>query len=179
MTPRATIYNVEVELSDNDRGVYESLKLTLAMHQSENLDYMLTRLLAYCREYCPGICFSKGLDDPDEPAIWARSLSGELTLWVEIGAPSVEKIHRASKTGARTAIYTHRNPKIALQNLVGKQIFQADKIPLYAFAPAFLNDLGSEMEKRSTLNLTISEKTIYLEINGRHLNCEIEEFSLS
>ncbi|MBK5259061.1 MAG: YaeQ family protein, partial [Thermoanaerobaculia bacterium] len=54
MALTATVYNVETELSDIDRGVYESLSLRMARQPSETLEYMLTRLLAYCLEYTEG-----------------------------------------------------------------------------------------------------------------------------
>jgi len=44
---QATIYRLQIELSDVDRGVYESLDLRLARHPSESMPYLLTRALAY------------------------------------------------------------------------------------------------------------------------------------
>ena len=40
---QATIYNFDVELADNDRGVYESLALRLARHPSESDEHMIAR----------------------------------------------------------------------------------------------------------------------------------------
>ena len=45
MALASTIYNASVELNDVDRGVYQSLALRLAMHPSETMEYMVTRLL--------------------------------------------------------------------------------------------------------------------------------------
>jgi uncharacterized protein YaeQ len=66
-----------------DRGVYETLELRLARHPSESPEYLVTRLLAYCLEYTEGIAFSKGLSDPDEPAIVVRDLTGALRAWIK------------------------------------------------------------------------------------------------
>ncbi len=54
-----------------------------AQHPSETPDYLVTRVLAYCLEYAEGIGFSKGLSDPDEPAIYVRDLTGVLQVWVD------------------------------------------------------------------------------------------------
>ena len=51
MALTATMYNVSIEVSDVDRGVYQTLDLRLAMHPSETAEYMATRLLAYCLEW--------------------------------------------------------------------------------------------------------------------------------
>jgi uncharacterized protein YaeQ len=48
MALTATIYHLQVALSDVDRGVYEALDLRLARHPSESMRYLLTRTLAYC-----------------------------------------------------------------------------------------------------------------------------------
>jgi len=65
----ATIYNVDIDLADADRGVYESLALRVARHPSESEEYLVTRILAYALEFHEGIAFSSGLSDPEEPTI--------------------------------------------------------------------------------------------------------------
>src|SRR5471032_2171716 len=69
MALTSTMYNVTVDLSDVDRGVYEVLDLRMAMHPSESPEYLATRLLAYCLEYTEGIEFTTGLSKCDEPVI--------------------------------------------------------------------------------------------------------------
>ena len=97
MALTSTIYNATVELSDVDRGVYETLDMRLAMHPSESPAYFATRLLAFCLEQTEGIEFSPGgLSSPDEPAIVVRDLTGRLTAWIEVGAPDADRLHRAS-----------------------------------------------------------------------------------
>src|SRR5687767_4672791 len=90
----ATIYNFSIQLSDVDRGAYESLSLKVARHPSESEEYLLTRVLAYCLEYAEGIAFSSGgLSDPDEPPIMVRDLTGAMQTWIEIGAPDAARLH--------------------------------------------------------------------------------------
>jgi uncharacterized protein YaeQ len=48
MALTATIYNLDIELADIDRGVYETFALRVARQPSETVEYMLTRVLAYC-----------------------------------------------------------------------------------------------------------------------------------
>ena len=91
MALSATIYVFTVRLADADRGVYETLTLRMARHPSETAEFLLTRLLAYCLEYTEGIVFSKGLSDPDQPAIAVRDLTGVLQTWIDIGAPEAAR----------------------------------------------------------------------------------------
>ena len=48
-------------------------------------------------EYEDGIAFGDGLSAADEPAVLVRDLTGRLTKWVDVGMPSADRIHRASK----------------------------------------------------------------------------------
>jgi hypothetical protein len=68
MALTATIYNLDIELADIDRGVYESFAMRVARQPSETAEYMMTRVLAYCLEYAEGIALTEGTAG-DEPAV--------------------------------------------------------------------------------------------------------------
>ena len=110
MALTATVYNFDVELADADRNRYESLSLRVARHPSEAEEYLVTRLLAYLFEYDEGIEFSRGVSDPDEPAIAIRDLTGRITTWIDIGTPDAARLHKAAKSGARASSTRTRTP---------------------------------------------------------------------
>jgi uncharacterized protein YaeQ len=175
MALASTIYNVSVDLSDVDRGVYESLQLRLAMHPSETMEYMVTRLMAYCLEYAEGIEMTAGLSDGDEPAIVVRDLTGRLTAWIEVGLPDADRLHRASKLAARVAVYTHRDIRVVLGQLEGRRIHRADELPIYTFAGGFIKDLAARFERRVKVSLSVTEQHVYLDIDGQALSTVIEQ----
>jgi len=179
MALSSTIYNVSVDLNDVDRGVYESLAVRLAMHPSETMEYMVTRLLAYCLEYTEGIELTAGLSDGDEPAIVIRDLTGKVTGWIEIGLPDADRLHRASKLAARVAVYTHRDLRILLGQLEGRRIHHAEEIPIYTFAGNFINELAERFQRRVAISLSVTEQHIYLDIDGHSMSTVIEEHHLS
>ena len=72
MAIAATIYNFDIELADSDRQVYDTLALRVARHPSESEDYLVARVLAYAMEFAEGIEFSRGVSEPDEPALMIR-----------------------------------------------------------------------------------------------------------
>src|ERR1700704_4247760 len=132
MALTATIHNFEIELADADRHVYESLNLRVARHPSESEEYLVTRLLAYVLECAEGIAFSRGVSDPDDPAISIRDLTGRITTWIDIGAPDAARLHKAAKSGARVVVYTHKNPNQFLKQLSGERIHRPDELEPYA-----------------------------------------------
>ena len=132
MAIAATIYTLDIDLADSDRHVYETLALRVARHPSESGEYLVARVLAYAMEYAEGIEFSRGVSEPDEPAIVVRDLTGRIQSWIEIGSPDALRLHKAAKTAARVAVYTHKDPVQLLRNLTGEKIHRAADIELYA-----------------------------------------------
>lgn len=158
----ATIHTFDIDLNDVDRGVYAPLNLRVAQHPSEAAPYLLTRVLAYCLEHTEGIGFSKGLSEPDEPAIFVRDLTGALMAWIEVGLPEPERLHRASKASPRVAVYAHKEPALWLTRLAETKIHRANELEIFAFDPAWISNLATRLERRMSLSLTRSDGEIYL-----------------
>jgi uncharacterized protein YaeQ len=170
----ATIYTFDIELNDVDRGVYQSLNLRVARHPSETADFLVTRVLAYCLEYAEGIGFSKGLSDPDAPAIGVRDLTGVLQVWVDIGLPEPERLHRASKAAARVAVYAHKKTAQWLERVNSAEIHRADELEVFAFDPEWIAQIAARLERRMNLSLARSESEIYLTTGGDTLHTVLE-----
>jgi uncharacterized protein YaeQ len=73
MAQPSTTYKFELNLTDLDRSVYESVKQTIARHPSETEERMTVRLLAYALWYNEQVSFGRGLSDVDEPALWEKA----------------------------------------------------------------------------------------------------------
>lgn len=175
MALTSTIHHFSVQLSDVDRGVYETLELKLARHPSETAVFMLTRLLAFGLEYREGIQFSDGVSAVDEPAVLVRDLTGRITAWIEVGAPDVERLHRGSKLAGSAAVYTHRDPAPLLAQYAGRKLHRAEEIPLYWFESGFLDTVAATLDRRNELSLSVTERQLYLDLNGRNYSSVISE----
>lgn len=174
----ATVYVFTVNLADADRGIYETLEIRAAQHPSETADFLLTRVLAYCLEYQEGIAFSKGgVSDRDEPTLFARDLTGTLTLWVEIGVPTADRLHQASKASPRVAVYCHKDAR-QLAKLREETIHRAEAIDIKIFDRVFLDAFVRLLDRRMTLDLTISEGHLYCSVGTESFDCKPEQFSL-
>jgi len=169
----ATLYRFDVELSDVDRGVYQQLELRPACHPSETTRYLLTRVLAHCLSYEEGIAWSRGLSVADEPALWVKDLQGTTQAWIEIGSPSPERLHKASKAVPRVAVFTHHDPETLLKSLRGKHVHRADSIELYALDPSFLDALEPLTERNNTWTLARSDGDLYLTTRGQSLTTHL------
>lgn len=176
MALTSTVYNLDVSLSDVDRGVYESLALRVALHPSETLEYMLTRVLAYCLEYEEGITFSRGgISDPDEPPIRIVDPTGRITAWIEIGAPDAERLNKAAKAADRVAVYTHKNPAMLLRQFAGRRIHRASEIPIHAFDRGLIEEASQALDRRTAVDLSVTGGQLYLSLGDRSFSGAVTE----
>jgi len=170
MAPNATLYRVDVELSDVDRSTYETLELRLARHPSESMRYLVTRTLAYCLSYEGGIAFSKGgVSSTDEPPVFVRDGDGILRAWIEVGTPSTARVHKASKAARRVAIYGVSELAELRSDAAAGRIHHAADIDVWTFAASFLDDLEPRFERSTSLTLVRTEEQLYVTTGGTTL----------
>lgn len=173
----ATIYNFEVELADNDRAIYESLALRVARHPSESAEHLVARLLAYLLEFTDGIAFSRGVSEPDEPAIAVRDPTGAITTWIDVGTPDAPRLHKASKAARRVVVYTHKDPRQFLNQLAGAKIHRAETLELYAFDRALVAALVDRLERRVAFSVSVTEGELYVSIGNENLTGAVVRLS--
>jgi len=178
MALTATVYTFEIELSDVDRGVYESLTFKVAQHPSETSEFLIARVLAYCLEYQEGIAFSKGLDDPDEPALVVRDLTGVMRVWIDIGNPDAARLHKASKATPRVVIYTHKDPDRLLRQMAGERIHRRDAIEIRAVDRELIDQIAQRLDRRMKFGLSVTDGHLYVTIAGETLEGSVERLSL-
>ncbi len=174
----ATLYNFAIELADVDRGVYESLTLKVAQHPSETEERLVTRVLAYCLEYADGITFSRGISDPDEPAITVRDLTGSIRAWIEVGAPDAARLHKASKAAPRVAVYIEKAPVIYLRQLEGERIHKAESIEVRAIDRELIAALVERLDRRMTFALSVTDRHLFVSLGTTSLDGPVEHLSI-
>jgi uncharacterized protein YaeQ len=178
MALTATIYSFDVHLSDVDRGVYETLAFKAAQHPSETDEYLVTRVLAYCLEYRDGIAFSKGLAEPDEPAVTVRDLTGAMQVWIEIGSPSADRLHKASKATPRVVVYTHKDATRLVQQLSGERIHRRESIEVRSVDRELVAQLAARLDRRMSLDLSVTDGHMYVTVGGDTLEGSVTRHSL-
>lgn len=165
----AVIHQFIVQLSHVDRGVYESLDLRAARHPSESEEFLCARVLACCLEHREGLAFSRGLADPDQPALEVRDLTGAIQAWIEIGAPDAARLHRASKASPRVAVYTHHDARRYWESLAGERIHRVESLELYGLDRALVAAMVARLERRMAFDLSVADGVLYLTLGGELL----------
>ena len=179
MALTATIFNFDIELADSDRELYETLALRIAQHPSESDEYLIARVLAYLLEYGEGIAFSRGVSEPEEPAIFVRDLTGAIRTWIDIGTPDAARLHKASKTGARVVVYTHKEPAQWLKQLAAATIHRVNELEIYEIDRPLVAELVARLDRRMSFSLSITDRELYLSIGTDNLTGNIRRLRQS
>ena len=107
MALNATIYKVELQVSDMDRNYYAMHALTLARHPSETEERLMVRLLAFMLHADERLEFGRGLGSEDEPDLWRKDRSGDIEQWIELGQPDEARIRKASGRAREVVVVTY------------------------------------------------------------------------
>lgn len=174
----AVVHKLRLHLSDADRGVYEELETVAARHPSESEPFFVVRLFAWALCWEPGIVFSKGVSDVDEPALSVRAPDGTLTAWIEVGLPAPDRLHRAAKRTSRVLVFPHRDTRAWRATCASERIHRAEHIEVVELDPAFVSSVAANMERNLKWSVTVTDGTLYLESDGRTSSSAIERTML-
>ncbi len=161
MAIKPTIYKLRISLSDLNRDYYDTLNLTLAQHPSETLERMMARVLAFCINAEEHLTFTKGLSEVDEPDIWARTLDDQISLWIDVGEPAVDRIKKATRLAAAVKVYSF-NSKSDVWWAQGQAKFSQLKASFFRFQSQDIQALAGLVERTMDLSVTITGNSAYV-----------------
>ena len=167
MALKATIFKVDLQITDMDRKYYLSHALTLARHPSETDERMMVRLLAFALAADETLTFGKGLSTDEEPDLWQKDLSGVIQHWIEVGLPDERRIRKACGRatqvtvfiyGGRTADMWWSQNQSALQRL--------DNLTVINLPSAATLAMAAQSKRNMQLQCTIQDGQIWLLSEG-------------
>jgi len=164
MARPSTVYKASIQLSDVDRGVYESLQATVAQHPSETEERLVARLLAFAIFHEPELTFTKGICAADEPDLWVKGADGRVRFWVEVGLPEADRIIRASRHSERVALLACGRALASWDQQHLPRLGKVANLTVISIDQAFINKLASLLERSINWSITITEGTFYLTI---------------
>lgn len=131
MALKPTICKVELDVSDSDRGHYESYALTIARHPSETDERMMVRVLAFARHAHEGLAMTDDMSNADEPAIWQRDLTGKVECWIELGHPDEKRILKACGRADQVVVYAYARSTPQWWAEVGPALARAKNLAVF------------------------------------------------
>ena len=169
MAQPSTIYRASIQLSDIDRGIYETLQTTVARHPSETEERMVARILAFALFHEPDLSFTKGVGAGDEPDLWVKQPDGRVAIWIEVGLPEAERLIKAGRHASNVALLTCGSALSVWEKQQFPKLAGVSNLTVISLDQGFLAQLVSRLERSITWSLTITEGTLYLNIGNETL----------
>lgn len=161
MALKPTIFKFKIALSDLDRNYYDNLNLTIAQHPSETMERMMARVLAFCINSQEHLIFTPGLSATDEPDIWAHTLDGQISLWVDVGEPAVDRIKKATRISKTVKVYSFNTKSDAWWNQWKSRFCQLD-VSVFRFEWGGIQALAALVERTMDVSITLSGDFAYI-----------------
>ena len=157
MAQTATIYRFTLELSDIDRGVYETVEERVACHPSEDNERLVVRVLARALMHEEGLAFGRGLSTPDDAALWTHSRVGEVERWIEVGAPTAERLHRSSKRCSTLQVFTHKLPIPLQREWSSRSVHRSESVEVVQLPREVVASLAADLSRAPHWFITVQE----------------------
>ncbi len=106
MAIKATVFKIDLQITNLDRDYYQNHLLTIARHPSETTERMMMRIIAFGLHASNNLLFTRGISTDDEPDIWEKNLTDDIILWIELGQPDEKRIRKACGKAKKVIIYT-------------------------------------------------------------------------
>ena len=175
----ATLRRFEIALADADRAVYEQLDWRVAQHPSESERFLVARVIARALEHAEGVEFSRGgVSDDEEPAIIQRDLRGDLQAWIEVGSPSPDRLHKATKIAPRVAVYAWKNVEQLAEAIAERGVHRADELVLRALPPELLDAIAATLDRINRWELSVTGGALYLAIGAAQLEGSVRPVAI-
>ena len=162
MALNATIYKVDLQLANMDAHYYEQHSLTLAKHPSETEERLMVRILAFALYADEALTYGKGISSADEPTLWIKDLTGEITLWLEIGQPDERTIRKACGRARQVVLIIYgSNTELWWKNNQS-DFSQRKNLTVLQLLPKDTKAMAVMVERNMTLSCNIEDGQVLL-----------------
>jgi uncharacterized protein YaeQ len=163
MALNATIYKVELQVSDMDRHYYATHALTLARHPSETEERLMVRLLAFALYAEDRLEFGKGISDEDEPALWRKAYTDEIELWIEVGQPDETRIRKACGRSRQVVVISYGgNTAEIWWNKVGTALSRNKNLTVLDISASTVAELVALLQRGMRLQALVQDGQLQL-----------------
>ncbi|AKJ31219.1 YaeQ family protein [Caldimonas brevitalea] len=162
MALKSTIFKVDLQIADMDRHYYADHALTLARHPSENDERLMARVLAFALHADDTLAFANGLTSNDEPDLWKRELTGDISLWVDVGQPEEKLLRKASHRAREVVLLCFGRTAEVWWAQNRSALERYDNLKVLHLSQEAVQALAALVERTMRLQCTIQDGQIWL-----------------
>lgn len=167
MALNATIFKVDLTITDMDRGYYATHALVLARHPSETDERMMARLLAFALNADAALAFGKGLSAEDEADLWRKDLTGAIQLWITVGLPDEKMVRKACGRAAQVRLYIYGRNATKWWQDNGSALSRPDNLSVFELPPTATLAMAELAQRTMQLQCTVQDGTAWLTDGAR------------
>jgi uncharacterized protein YaeQ len=167
MAIKATIFKASLQIADMDRNVYGDHALTIARHPSETDERMLIRVLAFVLNVPASnddgaLELAKSLWDVDEPDLWQKDLTGQITHWIDVGQPDEKRLMKASGRAGLVSVLSFSASTAVWWRGIETKITRARNLTVWQIDAAASQALSELAQRTMQLQVTVQDGTLWI-----------------
>jgi uncharacterized protein YaeQ len=168
----ATVFKVDLGVSDVDHGYYADHSLTVARHPSENDERMVVRLLAFglrahrIDEVDGELAFGPGLSTPGVPDLRLADYTGRMLEWIDVGQPDGRALGKAASQADRVVLFPFAAAVPTWWRAVGPKVAGLANLSVVQIPHEPVQQLAHTVERRVTAQVMVMEGQVTMTVGG-------------
>lgn len=168
----ATVFKVELGISDIDRGYYADHTLTVARHPSENDERMIARLLAFglrahrLSDIDGELAFGPGLSSPGVPDLALTDYTGRIVEWITVGQPDERALGKAAGQADQVLIFPFAAGAATWWRTVGPKVAGLPNLSVVQIPHESVQQLARTVDRRVSAQVMVIEGQVTMTVGG-------------
>lgn len=172
MALSATVFKVDLGVSDVDHGHYADHTLTVARHPSETDERMVMRLLAFgLRAHRLGdvdgeLTFGPGLSTPGVPDVRLADYTGRTREWISVGQPDERVLSKAAGQADQVVLFPFAAGVPTWWRTVGPKVAGLPNLSVVQIPHQSVQQLAQSVDRRVSAQVMVLEAQVTMTVGG-------------
>lgn len=170
MALSATVFKVDLGISDVDHGYYADHALTVARHPSENDERMVVRLLAFgLRAHRLSLidgelAFGPGLSTPGAPDLRLADYTDRTLEWISVGQPDERALGKAAGQAEQVVLFPFAAGTTTWWRTVGPKVAGLPNLSVIQIPHPPVQQLAQNVDRRISAQVMVMEGQVTMTV---------------
>ncbi|MCF6390195.1 YaeQ family protein [Mycobacterium sp. MBM] len=172
MALSATVFKVELGVSDVDHGYYADHALTVARHPSETDERMVVRVLAFglrahrLNHVDAELTFGAGLSTPGVPDLRLADFTGRILEWIDVGQPDERALGKAAGQADQVLLFPFATGVPIWWRTVGPKVAKLPNLSVVQIPHAPVQQLAENVDRRVAAQVMVMEGQVTMTVGA-------------
>lgn len=170
MALSATVFKVELGVSDVDHDYYADHTLTVARHPSETDERMVVRLLAFglrahrLSDVDGELAFGPGLSTPGVPDVRLADYTGRILEWINVGQPDERVLSKAASQADQVLLFPFAAGVATWWRTVGPKVAGLPNLSVMQIPHTPVQQLAQSVDRRVAAQVMVIEGQVTMTV---------------